>query len=178
MWTTIKTFLSTYKLYCLGAVAAGAIAGAVWVTHAIDGAAYAKLELQYSQATAKAAAAALNYQKQLNSLSAKHSAAEGTAQTTLAADTSGRIKEVTKYVTTYRDRACVPYGLVRVLDADVLGVRPDALALPAGQSDDACAPVSAADLASSIIQNYGLAQQNAEQLNALIAYLAAAEAVK
>jgi hypothetical protein len=56
-----------------------------------------------------------------------------------------------------------------VLDAAVHGVIADSLALPAGKSDDACTGVDAAALARSIVDNYGAAKLNSEQLNALIA---------
>lgn len=62
---------------------------------------------------------------------------------------------------------CVPWGLVRLHDAAALGLDPDKVVAPAGQPDDECSGVSPADLASRIAANYGIARQNAEQLNAL-----------
>lgn len=80
------------------------------------------------------------------------------------------IKRIPDHVTPAQDASgCVTYGLVRVLDAAALGADPGDLELPAGKSDDACAPVKASALAASIVENYGVGQQNAEQLNALIA---------
>lgn len=82
------------------------------------------------------------------------------------------IKEVPKHVTPDTDRrTCVPYGFVRTLDAAVLGVRPGDLPLPAGKSDDDCAPIEASSLAAGIAENYGAARQNAVQLDALLDYL-------
>ena len=60
-----------------------------------------------------------------------------------------------------------------VLDAASLGADPDALSLPAGQSDGACAPVAADVLAANVAANYGAARSNAEQLNALEAWIRA-----
>jgi hypothetical protein len=63
--------------------------------------------------------------------------------------------------------ACITYGLVRVLDAAVHGVGPAELPLPAGQSDDSCAPFGAVALARSVVHNYGLAHQNSGELTGL-----------
>lgn len=63
---------------------------------------------------------------------------------------------------------CVPFGLVRVLDAAALGLHPSALALPAGKSDADCTTIDYVALATNVIGNYGAARANAEQLNALI----------
>lgn len=95
--------------------------------------------------------------------------AEAKAQEKIVTRTQFIIKEVPRYVTASQDRStCVTYGLVRVLDAAALGTDPADLELPAGQSDDACAPVKASDLAASVAENYGTARQNAQQLDALI----------
>lgn len=62
---------------------------------------------------------------------------------------------------------CVTYGLVRQHDAAALGVDPDALQLPAGAADDACSPVTDADLADAIGDNYASARANAQELTDL-----------
>lgn len=64
---------------------------------------------------------------------------------------------------------CVSYGLVRVLDAAALGAQPEDLPLPAGVTDDTCSPLKPSDLARGVAKNYGLARQNAGQLDGLIA---------
>lgn len=176
MFTAITTFLSTWKTYLVGALVLLLMAGTAWCTHRLDSAAYKALELTYAQAAAAAASAGAAHAAALSSIGNVHAAADATAQTAIATDTTNRVREVTKYVTTYRDRTCVPYGLIRVLDAKVIGVMPDDLDLPAGQSNDSCAPISAADLAAQILQNYGAAQQNAKQLDDLNAYLREVEA--
>jgi hypothetical protein len=63
-----------------------------------------------------------------------------------------------------------------VLDAAATGRDPAELPLGAGQFDESCAPVAASDLARRIAENYGAARQNAEQLNALEAWVRAEEA--
>lgn len=62
---------------------------------------------------------------------------------------------------------CVTYGLVRQLDAAALGVDPDTLALPSGATDDACAPVENADLASVVGDNYATYRAVAQELSDL-----------
>lgn len=62
---------------------------------------------------------------------------------------------------------CVSYGLVRQHDAAALGVDPDTLPLPTGTSDDACSPVTDADLAGAITDNYAAARANAQELTDL-----------
>lgn len=62
---------------------------------------------------------------------------------------------------------CVSYGLVRQHDAAALGVDPDTLPLPSGVTDDTCAPVENADLASAISDNYAAARANAQELTDL-----------
>lgn len=62
---------------------------------------------------------------------------------------------------------CVPYGLVRQHDAAALGVDPDTLQLPAGASDDACSPVTNADLADAIGDNYAAYRSVAQELTDL-----------
>lgn len=175
MLAVIKAFVVKWKLYFIAGAVVALMAGAGWTVHKVDSARYKALELSYSQASLKAAQQAVKLAAAEAKLTHEHSAAESKAQSTISADTSERIREVPKYVTTYRDRACVPYGLIRVLNASVYGVLPEDLHLPAGKSDDACAPVSAADFAGWIIDNFGRAKANAEQLDALNAYLVARE---
>ena len=97
---------------------------------------------------------------------------EGEAQQKIAVRTVTITKEIPTYVTAQQDRvACVSYGLVRVLDAAVLGVDPASLPLPPDVTDDTCTALKASDLAASIADNYGTAEANAEQLDALEALL-------
>lgn len=62
---------------------------------------------------------------------------------------------------------CITFGFLRSLDAAGLGVDPAGVELPPGQSDDACAPLSAADYAAAIGDRFSDARANAEQLDAL-----------
>lgn len=62
---------------------------------------------------------------------------------------------------------CVAYGLVRQHDAAALGVDPDTLQLPSGATDGACSPITNADLADAIGDNYAAARANAQELSDL-----------
>lgn len=67
-------------------------------------------------------------------------------------------------------RTCIPVGLVRLLYASTSGNSSDgeaALNLSASEPDDACSGINSADLADWVVANNSIAQQNAEQLNAL-----------
>lgn len=87
-------------------------------------------------------------------------------QTRIVNHTITLTKEIPHYVS-LAPTPCISYGLVRVLDAAVLQADPDALPLPAGATDDTCSPITAADLAQSVVSNYAAAQANAQQLNDL-----------
>lgn len=128
-------------------------------------------QLAEKDAAVKAAIKSVKAQADLAQASA---VAEAAAQQKIVVHTKKVYEEVPIYVTPAQDaRGCVTYGLVRVLDAAVTGRDPADLKLPAGKSDDACAPVAASDLARSVAGNYGTARQNAEQLDALIADITA-----
>lgn len=117
----------------------------------------------------KAVADAVAKEKAQAEANTKAAVAEAEAQQKIVVRTQTTVKEVPTYVPTEVDqRTCVTYGLVRVLDAAASGRSPADLELPAGQSDDACAPVTASALAANVASNYGVALQNAQQLDALI----------
>lgn len=130
----------------------------------------AAIERDDARAKAAAIADAMDRVAREDRVSLARAVTEATAQQQLAHDASRVTREVHRHVPK-NDRFCVPYGLVRVLDAASLGADPDDLSLPAGQSDGACAPVDAARLASSVAANYAAARANAEQLNALQAWV-------
>lgn len=101
-------------------------------------------------------------------VSVRTSTAEANAQAKITAQGRATHEKVRYYVKAVPvDRACVPYGLLRVLDAAGLGLDPASVQLPAGQSDDACAPLSPPDFAAALTDRFTDARANAEQLNAL-----------
>ncbi len=135
------------------------------VIHKIDHAHYADLELSYQLATGAALKQALSRQKAEDAIVLAGAVAEAKSQQQIGAVTIETTKEIVRHVSDHSN--CITLGLVRVLDAEVLSVAPGSLSLASGQSDDTCAPIKASALATSIVANYGIALQNAEQLNAL-----------
>lgn len=140
-----------------------------YVTHRVDTAKLEALELRYSQAQTKAVEEAKSLQAAQDKVSLDAAVAEAQAQQKIVTVTQTITQEVTRHVTDHV--ACVSYGLVRVLDAAALGVDPDTLALPAGKSDDACTGITNSALAERIATDFGIARANAEQLNALEAWV-------
>ena len=80
-------------------------------------------------------------------------------------------KTITKEIPAHvpPDSAChtPTYGLVRVLNAAATGASLGDQPAPAGQSDDACAPISWDQFAEALANDYGIGRQNNEQMNAL-----------
>lgn len=163
-------------LVVIGAAAVLAF-GTYKVVHKMDDAALARVNAAVAEANVQAQKQSADLLAAQARLSQQTGGAEAVAQNTIAARTNTIIQKVPTYVTVTQDRACVPYGLVRVLDASALGLDPADLVPPPGQSDDACAPVATSDLARSVAGNYGTARQNAEQLNALEADVKARQAM-
>lgn len=167
---------STWVIYLLLA-AASAGAGA-YATHRFDLATIDSLKLAQQQAIITAQDEAIKKQRAIDAQNWSAAAAEAQAQQTITTRTVTIEKEVPKYVhdfvpvpgeTQTITVGCITYGFVRVLDAAALGVDPASLDLAPGQSDDTCTALKDTDLASAIVENYGIANGNAEQLDALIA---------
>jgi hypothetical protein len=153
----------------LGLVLLGiAFAGGVRLESKVAKGKYETLVASYKDAQAKALQAALDEQKRLDAISQKAAEDEAAHQQQLAARTRRQLAEVRKHVKVVN--RCVPYGLVRVLDAASSGRLTDSLPLPTGKSDAACAPVGWDTLAGAVTENYGTARSNAEQLDALIKF--------
>lgn len=95
-------------------------------------------------------------------------------------DAAAQTRIVTRYVTLTKEipahvppsSPCVPWGVVRLHDAAVLGVDPSTLQAPAGQPDDACSDVSPSAFVATVTDNYRAGQQNAQQLDDLEADIA------
>jgi hypothetical protein len=158
-----------------------AFGGGVYIAHHWDAGDVAALQTKIAtiqrddaRAKAKAVAAASDRMRRADAISLNSAVAEAASRQQLADQKSIIAKEVHRHVSpAISDRICVPFGLVRVLDAASLGADPDTLSLPAGQSDGACAPVTADALAANVAANYATARSNAERLNALQAWVTA-----
>ena len=78
------------------------------------------------------------------------------------------IKEIPVHVGSRSNaRYPLPYGVVRVYDAAVLGVAPSALPLTSGRTDDSPAPVETSALAENAAENFAACRANDEQLTML-----------
>lgn len=140
----------------------------------------ATLEQHYAEAQTKAVEAAQAKQQALDKVQTEEAERAAAEQAATAANIAKQLTEVRKHVHYLSTKAvqhvgrpvrvvgCITYGLVRVLDAAVLGSVAERLRLPSGQSDDSCAPITAVDLAESVASNYGTARLNAQQLDGLI----------
>lgn len=127
-------------------------------------------EAKQAQRDAAVATAARQAQKVQDDITLASALAEAKTQERVVTRYRTLTQEVPRYVTVEADAvACVPYGLVRVLDAAALGRDPADLELPSGYSDSACAPIEASALAAGILDNYRAFDQNAAQLDALSA---------
>jgi hypothetical protein len=142
-----------------------AFAGGVRMESKIAAGRYERLVASYAQAQAQALQAALDEQKRLDAIAQKAAEDEAIHQQKLATATRHQLAQVQKHVTALSH--CLPYGVVRVLVAASGGRLPDGLSLPAGKSDSTCAPARWAEFLQGVVQDYGTARANAEQLDAL-----------
>ncbi len=150
-----------------------ALAGAVVVSlclglyggYRFELSAYDALALSQAKAVEQAQQEAANTQKAVDTIHETAAVREATAQQHILVQTNTITKEVDRYVPS--TVACIPVGLVRVLNGAASGVEPSRVIVAAGQPDDACAPISWRSLANDLADDYGSARANAEQLNAL-----------
>ena len=166
MWGLIASLASSASgLITLLAVVAGLIGIGAFEQHRIDANQVSKLKLEYAQAQAAAIAQAAATQKQVDQFAQDAVDKETAAQTALT--TLHREKFDAPIIKTIA-ADCLPYGFIRLHNAaaSLTGNLP--VTLPAGKSDDACAPVSWLTVERTIADNYYTAQANAEQLNRLI----------
>lgn len=153
------------RIYALIAALLAAAGSASWATYKIEEGRIAKIEVAYDKAQIAAIQEAKDKQASADKVVLDGALKEAAEHVQIVTQTEVITREVIKHV---KDTStCVTYGLVRVLDAATRGDDPGDLALPAGKSDDTCAPVTATALARSVAANYGIARDNAKQLNNL-----------
>lgn len=161
------------KFAAAAVVAAVVAAGIAWsaasVQKAFDDRALSAYRIEAAQAQTAAVAAALATERAQVALTQKNSAAAAAANAQIKVEYRDRIKEVTRYVSVQADAVgCIPWGAVRVLDAAAQRIRPESLSAPAGQSDDACSDLAPSAFTAAVLENYGIAYENADQLDRLI----------
>ena len=87
-------------------------------------------------------------------------------------------REVPRVVTVEIDHSfLVPYGLVRLHDAAIAGIQPDAVPNPSNLADDAPSGVATSALAATLVGNYGICHATSEQLTALQDWIRAQQAL-
>lgn len=151
-WATIR--LIGYAL-----LAAAVLGGLAYVKHEWDAGQRARVQVHAAQAA--------NVRITRTVAASDHAAAtaEASAQTRIVVRTRTLTERIPVYVPV--SSPCIPWGVVRVHDAAVLHVDPGSLQPPAGQPDDACSDVEPRAFVGAVVANYGIADANAEQLNAL-----------
>lgn len=146
--------------------------GAGYVTHRFDNSRFIALENKYAGVEIEAKDAQAKYLKAIADKGDAIAGVSAQQQIKIVTRTITNLQEVTRYVHDTHIVGCITYGFVRVLDAEVFGIGPADMSIPAGITDNTCSPIEAVALANSIIANYGAARANAEQLNSLSAAVA------
>ena len=174
---SILSFLGGWQGYLIGGllIALAAGTGTGYVVHRMDEATIQQMKAQDATAAQVATAAALVQQQKIESGNEARAVAEANAQQQIVTQVKTVVREVETHVPDIR--ACVPYGLVRVLNDAALGTDTANQPAPAGQSDDACAPVPWRSLAADVADDYGTGRQNSQQLNDLIGAVTANAAI-
>lgn len=181
IFKTATSFLGGFQTYLIvGAVSAviagsvGGYAGYRWELSSLD-----ELKLADAQAQVKALNKLASLDKETMAVSLAAGIKEGEAQAKVKIVTTTITKEIPSHVTPIQvSRTCLSVGLMRVLRAASTGADPDSLALATGQSDDDCSDVSPVAVAGWFTDYTAASEGNAEQLNALEAWITADHAAQ
>lgn len=162
----IQTYLIAGGLALALGFAGGAYSGYRWETGVV-----ANLKLADEKAKDAAATDAFKRGQKLAVANSKNGANDMTIQTKIVDHYITLTRKVPIYVTPTQDAAagCISYGFIRVLVASQRDVEPETLTLPAGITDDACTGYTLSTLAAALRAGFLAANQNAQQLNDLIA---------
>lgn len=158
--------LGVAVLAIVGLLGTGFYAGTRWDQNTIT-----QMKLTDQKAANKAQALAATITKKQDTVSVTAASTEANAQAKIVTRTITLTKEIDHDVPT--TVACIPVGLVRLLNGAAAGADSADTSYAPGQPDDACAPVSWRDFASDLADDYGTGHANAEQLTALQAWVTA-----
>lgn len=167
--TTFSPQALLAKLAVYAAVFAVGLTLGAYGMHHYDQADYNALVAANAKAQTLAVQKAKDVQAATDKIALDAAVAEAQAQQKIVMQHNVITQEITKYVPVHV--TCITYGLVRLLDAASLGADPANSTVAAGKPDDACTSLTARQLAASVIDNYTTALANAEQLNALEAWV-------
>lgn len=174
--TSAGSFLGGIQTYLIvGAVSAAlAFGGGIWLEYNISRGDINALKLADATALTKAVEDKSTSLQQQYAVDLAAAVSHAAAVAKLEGYEEALKKRIPVYVTPHQDAiVCVPVGLVRLLNAAVLQTDPAAIELAPGQSNDACSDVKASLLAGAVVEWLSVGHRNAEQLNALIAWIKA-----
>lgn len=152
------------KIGLYAALAAVFLGAGLGVKHEWDLGQAARVQVKHIVATSKVQT------KAVAAVDAHVAPAAAAAQVRIVTQTRTLLKEVPVYVPVRSP--CITWGALRLHDAAVLGVDASTLQPPAGQPDSACSDVDPIAFMAGVVANYGVARQNAQQLNDLEADVA------
>jgi hypothetical protein len=169
MWAAISGALGGIWGYIVAGVVSAVIAsaGVGYTVYEVEQAQYVKLQLNYADAEAKAIKIATGIQHSQDLINQASAVAAAKDDQRLADQRSSIPERIVEHVPV--TVACIPVGLVRVLNGYASGHGTADLSIAPGQPDDACAAVSWRSLAADISDDYVSANKDADQLDALIA---------
>lgn len=165
---------SLYTTLIGGALLAiASFGGGFYLEHRLAASTIVEMKLADAQAQVAAVEAVTATTKAQDKAALDAAVAEAQAQIKVVTVTHTITKEIPAHVPPDSSCHTPTYGLVRVLNAAATGSALGDQPAPAGQPDDACAPISWDQFAAAVADDYGAGRQNAEQLNALEASVVA-----
>lgn len=179
MIQAMATVLTAYRATAIvgaSALIVGVLAGSAIGWRLQDGR-VAKVQAAWDRQKSVDAQSALNRLRASSEASAEIGAKSVEAQVRVEARTRALKEKVVVYVpkTTppgvIRADDRVPVGALVLLDAAARGDDPDGLSVAAGKSHEFASPVRFAELVGGYVVNLGIANQNAEQLSGLQAWV-------
>lgn len=159
MFSSIKLYI--YLAAFLATLSAGFYGGYRWEVSVVD-----DLKLKYEVASTKAISEALAEKQRQDQVSSEIAKKQAMQQQIILRQTQDHLDEIQKYVKT----TCISYNVIRLLNSTVLHTDPLSVPIPSGKSPSSCSGITSNTVAKSIIKNYGIADQNASQLDALIEF--------
>lgn len=156
-WNTLKLILIAVGIF-------GLIGGTAYITHRVDNSKYEALELQYSQAVAKAQQEELTREQAIDKAKDQAALEATQAQQVIINSTKDQLNALKKYTNSH----CITNGIVSVLNSSALGDQSKSVSNASGQSLNTCSTIASARVYEWIVRNNGIARQNAKQLDELI----------
>lgn len=150
----------------VGLVSGGGVTG--WVTHKLDKVQYNQLKADVAIAQAKALQQAEALRTQYETKRQAEAQQWDSQRQALENQARSANQKVERYVRT-KPSDCITYGALRLLDGEgIVGGGAERLPLPAGKSNDSCAPITAVVFYRSLLTDLAACRQNTAQLTALI----------